>query len=83
MTTIRPFTSYDDAARAVVEAGFSFVTDTNHDPLTGLPRESGRSFAPTIRYRHSVTGEQIEVLWANDRGAIRRLTAKTTEDARA
>lgn len=76
MTTIRPFESYDDAARAVVEAGFSFVTDTNRDPLTGLLRESGRSFAPTIRYRHPATGEEIEVLWANDRGAIRRLTAR-------
>jgi hypothetical protein len=83
MTTIRQFKSYADAARAAVEAVFRFVTDTNRDPLTRLPRESGRSFAPTIRYRHPVTGEEIEVLWANDRGAIRRLTAKPTEEARA
>jgi hypothetical protein len=62
MTMIRPFDSYDDAARAVKEAGFRFSHDSNQG--------SGRSFAPTLTY---VKGDEvIDVLWNNDRGALRR-----------
>ena len=68
MTAIRPFDSYRDAAKACIEAGFRFTRDSNTN-------NGGRSFAPTLTYTHPETGEQVEVLWAHDRGAIRRLAA--------
>ena len=68
-TQFREFDGYDDACRAVREAGFCFVTDSNEG------QTSGRSFAPTVIYRHPETAEVVEVAWNSDRGIILRKAA--------
>ena len=61
MTEIRDFESYEDAEAAVREAGFTFVEHSGSN-----------SWAPTLTYHHPETGETVEVLWASNRGYIRR-----------
>jgi hypothetical protein len=69
MTKIRNFESYDDACRAAHEAGFRFITDSNEG------QTAGRSFAPTVTYRHPETDEEIKVAWNSGRGSIWRTAA--------
>ena len=64
-TQIRSFVSYDDALKAVAEAGFRYTGDSNQGSL--------KSYAPTVYYAHPDTGERVEVKWASDRGYIARL----------
>jgi hypothetical protein len=61
MTPIRPFTDFDDALRAVTEAGFN---QTSH-------RMANTAFDPRTCFRHP-NGEEIEVLWHHERAQINR-----------
>jgi hypothetical protein len=70
---IRDFDNYYDACDAVVEAGFTYLTDSNE-------RSSSWTSAPTIRYGHP-NGAQVEVLWNHDRGYLRWLRQPRDEHA--